>query len=130
MFARPSYLRLSDSGEVMTTQRTSGASADLNGADASLGGEVREPFARDLAGEGGALRRLGLMRDSLIAAFNMKHCPTLIQDLHGIRIYTRTQKWRPLPPAWLDAHFVTSLSTFTPHWASVTFDVGEGVLIF
>ena len=65
MFARPSYLRLSDSGEVMTTQRTSGASADLNDADASLGGEVREPFARDLAGEGGALRRLGLMCDSL-----------------------------------------------------------------
>ena len=65
MFAQPSYLCLSDSGEVMTTQCVSGACADLNGADATLGGEVRELFARDLAGEGGALRRLGLMRDSL-----------------------------------------------------------------
>ena len=66
MFARPSYLRLSDSGEVMTTQRTSEACADLDGADATLGGEVRELFARDLAGEGGALRQLGLMCDSLL----------------------------------------------------------------
>ena len=66
MFVRPSYLRLSESGEVMTTQRTaerfvSGACADLNGADNTLGGESRKPFAKDLPGEGETLRRLGLM---------------------------------------------------------------------
>ena len=66
MFARPSYLCMSDGEEVMTTQLTaesfmSVACADLNGADTTLGEEVREPLVGDLPGDEGAFRRLGLM---------------------------------------------------------------------